>query len=51
MQNKLHYAVHRHTAAELIVDRADAEKVNMGLTTWDGSPDKKIEPMCIAKII
>ena len=42
VQNKLHYAVHRHTAAELIVDRADAEKVNMGLTTWDGSPDKKI---------
>lgn len=42
VQNKLHYAVHRHTAAELIVKRANAEKVNMGLTTWDGSPDKKI---------
>ncbi|MBN2436073.1 MAG: virulence RhuM family protein [Spirochaetes bacterium] len=42
VQNKMHYAVHRHTAAELIVDRADAGKTNMGLTTWDGSPDKKI---------
>jgi hypothetical protein len=42
VQNKLHFAVHRYTATELIVKRADAEKVNMGLTTWDGSPDKKI---------
>jgi len=42
VQNKLHYAVHRHTAAELIVARADADKIDMGLTTWDGSPDKKI---------
>lgn len=42
VQNKMHYAVHRHTAAEIIVNRADAEKTNMGLTTWDGSPDKKI---------
>ena len=42
VQNKLHYAVHRHTAAELIMARADAKKTNMGLTTWDGSPDKKI---------
>lgn len=42
VQNKLHYAVHRHTAAELIVERANSEKVNMGLTTWDGSSDKKI---------
>jgi len=42
VQNKLHYAVHRHTAAELIVARADTKKTNMGLTTWDGSPDKKI---------
>ena len=42
VQNKLHYAVHRHTAAELIVARADAKKTNMGLTTWDGCPDKKI---------
>ena len=42
VQNKLQYAVHRHTAAELIVARADAKKTNMGLTTWEGSPDKKI---------
>ena len=34
VQNKMHYAVHRHTAAELIVERADAEKKHMGLTTW-----------------
>ena len=34
VQNKLHFAVHRHTAAELIMQRADAEKPNMGLTTW-----------------
>lgn len=34
VQNKLHYAVHRHTAAEIIRDRADAEKPHMGLTSW-----------------
>jgi len=42
VQNKLHYAVHRHTAAELIVDRADAEKEHMGLTTWETAPHGKI---------
>ena len=42
VQNKLHYAVHRHTAAELIVERADAEKEYMGLTTWESAPDGKI---------
>ena len=42
VQNKMHYAVHRHTAAELIVERADAEKENMGLTTWENAPDGKI---------
>lgn len=42
VQNKLHYSVHGHTAAELIYDRADAEKEHMGLTTWDGSPQRKI---------
>lgn len=42
VQNKLHYAVHRHTAAELIVDRADATKEHMGLTTWENAPDGKI---------
>ena len=42
VQNKLHYAVHRHTAAELIVERADANKENMGLTTWETAPYGKI---------
>ncbi|MEG0492093.1 MAG: RhuM family protein, partial [Clostridia bacterium] len=42
VQNKMHYAVHRHTAAELIVERADAEKEHMGLTTWESAPDGKI---------
>ena len=42
VQNKLHFAVHGHTAAELIVDRADAEKEHMGLTTWENAPDGKI---------
>ncbi len=42
VQNKMHYAVHRHTASELIVERADAEKENMGLTTWGLAPEGKI---------
>ena len=42
VQNKLHYAVHGKTAAELIMDRANHESINMGLTTWDGSPCSKI---------
>lgn len=42
IQNKIHYAVHGHTAAELIVDRANAEKEYMGLTTWENAPDGKI---------
>lgn len=42
VQNKMHYAVHGHTAAELIVDRADAQKEHMGLTTWENAPDGKI---------
>ena len=42
VQNKLHYAVHGQTAAELIKSRADAFKPNMGLTTWEKSPDGKI---------
>jgi len=42
IQNKMHYAVHGHTAAELIVDRADADKEHMGLTTWENAPDGKI---------
>ena len=42
VQNKMHFAVHRHTAAELIFERADAEKKHMGLTTWGAAPDGKI---------
>ena len=42
VQNKLHYAVHQHTAAELIYERADAAKEHMGLTTWENAPDGKI---------
>ncbi|MDR2761428.1 MAG: virulence RhuM family protein [Planctomycetaceae bacterium] len=42
IQNKLHYAVHGHTAAELIKSRADSEKTHMGLTNWEKSPDGKI---------
>ena len=42
VQNKMHYAVHGHTAAELIYERADAEKPHMGLTTWAAAPDGKI---------
>ena len=43
VQNKMHYAVHRHTAAELIVERADANKEHMGLTTWKDAPNGKIK--------
>ena len=42
VQNKMHYAVHGHTAAELIVERANASKEHMGLTTWENAPDGKI---------
>ena len=42
VQNKIHYSVHGHTAAELIVERADAEREHMGLTSWEGSPEGKI---------
>jgi len=42
VQNKMHYAVHGHTAAELIVERANAEKEHMGLTTWENAPKGKI---------
>ncbi len=42
VQNKMHYATHGHTAAELIVERANAQKENMGLTTWENAPDGKI---------
>ncbi len=42
VQNKLHYAIHGQTAAEVIVDRADHRKENMGLTHWEGAPHGKI---------
>ena len=43
VQNKMHFAVHGHTAAELIVERADATKNHMGLTTWQDAPNGKIK--------
>jgi hypothetical protein len=42
VQNKLHFAIHGHTAAELIVERADSTKTNMGLSTWENAPNGKI---------
>lgn len=39
VQNKMHFVVHRHTAAELILERADAEKEHMGLATWESAPN------------
>ena len=42
VQNKLHWAIHGHTAAELIVERADSQKEHMGLKTWAASPNGKI---------
>ena len=51
VQNKMHYAVHGQTAAELIISRASAEKEHMGLTTWENAPHGKIvkPDVCIAK--
>jgi len=43
VQNKMHFAVHGHTAAELIVERADSTKEHMGLTTWQDAPEGKIK--------
>lgn len=42
VQNKMHYAIHGHTAAELICERANAERERMGLTTWENAPQGKI---------
>ena len=42
VQNKIHFAVHGHTAAELIVERANSQKEHMGLTTWENAPNGKI---------
>ena len=44
VQNKLHWAIHGHTAAEVIYERADADKTNMGLNTWKDAPKGKIYP-------
>ena len=46
--NKLHWAIHRHTAAELIMERADAEKPHMGLTSWERYPDEKIQKYSVS---
>ena len=43
VQNKLHWAIHGHTAAELIIERADAKRQSMGLTTWEDAPKGKIQ--------
>lgn len=43
VQNKLHYAVHRHTAPEIIMERANADKEHMGLTSWTDAPQGKIQ--------
>ena len=48
VQNKMHYAVHGQTAAEVITDRADHQKNNMGLTSWEGSPHGKIHRYDVA---
>jgi len=42
VQNKLHFAIHGHTAAELIYNRADSDKEYMGLTSWDNAPSGKV---------
>ena len=44
VQNKLHWAIHKHTAAEVIYEHANAEKTHMGLTTWKDAPEGKIYP-------
>lgn len=43
VQNKLHWAIHQHTAAELIMERANSAKPHMGLTSWENYPDGKIQ--------
>ncbi len=48
LQNKIHWAAHGHTAAEIIVQRADANQANMGLTTWNGETIRKAD-VSIAK--
>ena len=48
VQNKLHYAIHGQTAAEVIVDRADHKKGSMGLTSWEGAPQGKVHKYDVA---
>ena len=48
VQNKLHYAIHGQTAAEVIVDRADHKKESMGLTGWEGAPQGKVHKYDVA---
>jgi len=48
VQNKLHWAIHGQTAAEVVYHRADAEKTNMGLTTWRDAPQDKIQKFDVA---
>ncbi|MDP2025703.1 virulence RhuM family protein [Sulfuriferula sp.] len=48
VQNKLHYAIHGQTAAEVIVDRADHKKEDMGLTSWEGAPQGKVHKYDVA---
>ncbi|MBK7423958.1 MAG: virulence RhuM family protein [Propionivibrio sp.] len=48
VQNKLHYAIHGQTAAEVIVDRADHKKEKMGLTSWEGAPQGKVHKYDVA---
>ena len=48
VQNKLHYAIHGQTAAEVIVDRADHRQENMGLTSWEGAPQGKVHKYDVA---
>ena len=48
VQNKLHYAIHGQAAAEVIVDRADHQKENMGLTSWEGAPQGKVHQYDVA---
>ena len=43
VQNKMHWAAHKHTAAEIIYERADSDKQNMGLTSWNGKQIKKTD--------
>ena len=51
VQNKIHYAIHGHTVAELILERADHEKEHMGLTTWADAPDGKIKKSDVTVVI